>query len=133
MGKLTAAKIRNLHQPGRYSDGDGLDLEIRGPGKGSWVLRVQAEGKRREISLGALKSLSLADARHAAYEMRRKLAQGIDPIAERKKERLIIPTFREAAKSVHEEHKAGWKNGKHQNQWLATWRLTSSRALEIDW
>lgn len=120
MGKLTAAKIRSLHQPGRYSDGDGLVLEIRGLGKGSWVLRVQADGKRREISLGALKSLSLADARHAAYEMRRKLAQGIDPVAERKQERLIVPTFKEAAKTVHDEHKAGWKNGKHQNQWLST-------------
>ena len=31
-----------------------------------------------------------------------------------------IPTFEEAAKAVHEEHKRGWRNGKHQAQWLAT-------------
>lgn len=120
MGKLTATKIKNLGQAGRYSDGDGLFLDLTGPGRGSWMLRVQMGGKRRDIGLGPLKAVSLADARDAAFEMRRKVAQGIDPIAERKKERLIVPTFKEAAKSVHEEHKAGWKNGKHQNQWLAT-------------
>lgn len=43
--------------------------------------------------------MSLADARDAAFEMRRKVAQGIDPVAERKKERAIVPTFKEAAKS----------------------------------
>ena len=31
-----------------------------------------------------------------------------------------IPTFREAAALVHAEHKKGWKNGKHQAQWLTT-------------
>lgn len=120
MGKITAAKLRSLREPGRYSDGDGLFLDLRGPGKGSWVLRVQANGKRQDIALGALKNLSLADARDAAYEIRRKLAQGVDPIAERKKQRAMIPTFKEAAISVHAEHKDGWKNGKHQNQWLST-------------
>jgi integrase len=120
MGKLTATKIKNLAQAGRYSDGDGLFLDLTGPGRGSWMLRVQMGGKRRDISLGPLKAVSLADARDAAFEMRRKVAQGIDPVAERKKERTIVPTFKEAAKGVHEEHKAGWKNGKHQNQWLAT-------------
>jgi len=31
-----------------------------------------------------------------------------------------IPTFRESAALVHAEHKGGWKNGKHQKQWLST-------------
>ena len=30
MGKLTALKIRSLIEPGRYSDGDGVFLEING-------------------------------------------------------------------------------------------------------
>jgi integrase len=120
MGKLTAAKIRTLSDPGRYSDGDGLSLLVREAGKGSWVLRVQPAGRRRDMNLGALKNMSLADARAAAYEARRQIAQGIDPIAERKRKQTPTPTFREAAKSVHGEHQAGWKNGKHQKQWLAT-------------
>lgn len=120
MGKLTAAKIRALTEPGRYADGDGLFLSLNGKGSGSWMLRTQAGGKRRDIGLGSLKAVSLADAREAAYQMRRSIAQGVDPVAERRKERLVVPTFREAARQVHEEHEKAWKNGKHQKQWIAT-------------
>lgn len=55
-----------------------------------------------------------------ALEMRRDIQRGIDPAAERQKEEIKIPTFAEAAKTVHEEQKAGWKNGKHQGQWITT-------------
>jgi integrase len=120
MGKLTALKIRSLTEPGRYSDGDGLFLEINGKGSASWILRVQNNGKRQDIGLGSSKSVSLKDARDAAFTTRQKIAQGIDPVAERRQERQVIPTFRKAAELVHEEHQLAWKNGKHQNQWIAT-------------
>jgi integrase len=122
MGKLTALKIRSLAEPGRYADGDGLFLDVTGKTSGRWVLRVQSNGRRREIGLGSLKNVSLADARDAAFVVRKKIAQGIDPVAERKQERQVIPTFRKAAELVHEEREKAWKNGKHQNQWLATLR-----------
>lgn len=120
MGTLTAQKVRSLTEPGRYADGDGLMLVVGAGGAKSWILRVQAAGKRRDFGLGSAKAISLADARQAADEIRRKLAQGIDPVAERKQEKVVIPTFKQAAVLVHEEHKAGWKNGKHQAQWLST-------------
>jgi integrase len=120
MGKLTALKIRALVEPGRYADGDGLFLNLTGKAAGRWILRIQSNGRRREIGLGSLRSVSLADARDAAFVLRKKIAQGIDPVAERKQERQTIPTFRDAAKLVHEEHEKAWKNGKHQNQWIAT-------------
>jgi integrase len=120
MGKLTALKVRSLSEPGRYADGDGLFLDVTDKAAGRWVLRVQSNGRRREIGLGSLKNVSLADARDSAFVMRKKIAQGIDPVAERKQERQTVPTFRDAAKLVHEEHEKAWKNGKHQNQWLAT-------------
>lgn len=120
MGKLTALKIRSLAEPGRYADGDGLFLDVTGKGTGRWILRIQSNGRRREIGLGSLKTVSLSDARDAAFVMRKKIAQGIDPVAERKQERQVIPTFSRAAEMVHEEHEKAWKNGKHQNQWIAT-------------
>ncbi len=116
MGKLTALKIRSLAEAGRHADGDGLFLDVTGKGSGRWVLRVQSNGRRREIGLGSLKNVSLADARDAAFVMRKKIAQGIDPVAERKRDRQAVPTFRKAAELVHEEHEKAWKNGKHQNQ-----------------
>lgn len=120
MGKLTAARLKSLTAPGRYSDGDGLFLVVKPAGGRNWVLRAKCGGKRRDIGLGPLKSVDLADAREAAYQIRRQIAQGLDPVMERHRERQIIPTFRDAAKIVHAEHKAGWKNGKHGAQWLST-------------
>lgn len=61
MGKLTAVQVRNLREPGRYSDGEGLILKFFGSGRGSWIVRVQADGKRRDIGLGTLAEVGLAD------------------------------------------------------------------------
>jgi len=61
--------------------------------------------------------------------MCKKVAPGIYPVAERKKERQTVPTSRDAAKLVHDEHEKAWKNGKHQNQWLVT--LTTYAFLKI--
>jgi integrase len=77
------------------------------------LLPLQVNGRRRDIGLGSLKAVSLAEAREAALAMRKQAAQGLDPVAERRREKIVIPTFREAALEVHAEHKAGWKNGKH--------------------
>lgn len=120
MGKLTAMGVKNLVEPGRYSDGEGLILKLAGKGKGSWIVRIQVNGKRRDIGLGPLCELPLADAREAARALRKEVKAGVDVLAERKKESLVIPTFSDAAKLVHEEHKAAWKNGKHQAQWIKT-------------
>lgn len=120
MGQLSATRIRTLTEPGRYPDGDGLTLNVGSAGARSWVLRAQSGGTRRDYGLGSFKTMSLAEAREAATLIRKQLSQGIDPIAERKKARDVIPTFRDAAAQVHAEHKAGWKNGKHQAQWLTT-------------
>jgi integrase len=120
MGQLTAMKIKTLTEPGRYTDGDGLMLIVATGGARSWMLRARIDGKRRDIGLGSLKVLTLAEARVKATELRRQIAQGFDPIAERKKVEDPVPSFREAATLVHEEHKAAWKNGKHQDQWINT-------------
>jgi integrase len=120
MGKLTALKVKSLTESGRYSDGDGLMLDVSSKGSASWLLRITVAGKRRDIGLGSLKVLTLAEARVKASEYRRQIAQGIDPVAERKRIADPVPTFRDAAKQVHEERKAAWKNGKHQDQWINT-------------
>ncbi len=120
MGKLTAAQVRNIKIPGRYLDGDGLSLMITGPQKGYWVLRATVNGRRRDIGLGSLDLVKLAEAREAAIDMRRDIQRGIDPVAERKRHKIEILTFRAAAEKVHAEQKPSWKNGKHQDQWLNT-------------
>jgi integrase len=120
MAKLTATAVKAaLGKPGRHSDGDGLILAVGARGNGSWIVRVQKDGKRRDFGLGAASKVTLSLARTRAAEVRAQVEAGLDPIAQRRKA-ACIPTFREAAAQVHAEHKKGWKNGKHQGQWLRT-------------
>lgn len=53
-------------------------------GPRSWVLRVSIGGKRRELGLGGYPDVTLAQARSKAREIKEKIANGIDPLAERK-------------------------------------------------
>jgi hypothetical protein len=59
MAKFTAIGFRNLRQPGRYSGGNGMILDIGKSGRGSWTVQVQVDGMSRDIGLGSLPGLSL--------------------------------------------------------------------------
>lgn len=85
MGQLTVARIKAIHEPGRYTDGDGLILAVKPTGAQSWILRVRVGGQRKDIGLGSTKVLTLAEARAKASDLRRDIARGVDPIAEKKK------------------------------------------------
>lgn len=123
MPKLTALKVRSLTAPGRYTDSRGLMLVIGKDGSRRWVLRVQRDKRRRDIGLGPVADVSLAEAREIVTEMRRQIRQGIDPVAERQKARKTVPSFQDAALAVYSENKASWRNAKHAAQWLSTLEL----------
>lgn len=63
--------------------------------------------------------VSLADARERATDARRKVAQGINPIEERKRDDKL-PTFGEMADEVREALSKGFRNEKHKKQWRST-------------
>jgi integrase len=119
MGKLTATAVKAaVKEPGRYGDGEGLFLEVRRPGTGSWIVRVQKDGRRRDIGLGSLSKVSLALARERAAAVRTQVEMGLDPLMERERS-SGLPTFRKAATLLMAEQKRTWKNAKHGAQWLA--------------
>ena len=118
MSKLNGLKVKNA-KPGTHEDGRGLRLVVSVTGGKSWVLRMQVDGRRREIGLGSAKVLGLADARAKAEEVRAVIRSGADPVAERRKP-TTIPTFKDAALMVHKEHLPSWRNIKHGKQWLST-------------
>lgn len=123
MGSLTVLGAKKLKEPGRYSDGKGLILHIRESGARAWVLRIQVDGKRRDFGLGSFEDVSLSDARDRAEELRKQAKSGIDPVAAKKAARVAAEpamTFREAAVKAHDEHKGGWRNAKHEAQWLSS-------------
>ena len=113
---LSATRVKALKDPGRYSDGGGLHLYISKAGRKSWVLRITVDGRRRDIGLGGYPSVSLARAREKAADNRAAIADGRDPLAEKRVP--VIPTFKEAAFSFHREHKPQWSNPKHAANWI---------------
>jgi integrase len=123
MPKLTALSVKAAKEPGRYGDGNGLMLYVQKSGARSWVLRIQVNGKRRDFGLGSHPEVSLADAREKASEIRKLCRSGIDPVAYKNKlreDQQVIPTFKQAATDVYEEHKASWRNTKHKAQWISS-------------
>ena len=129
---LTETKARRI-KPGDKSVADGTVTGLRlmpatTNGRGKWQLRfVSPEtNRRRDMGLGVYPEVSIADARDRALAARKLIAAGLDPITEsrKKKEQAAsaaqVPTFKEAARTVHEEYKAVWSNGKHVDQWINT-------------
>ena len=124
MGKLTELTVKDLSRPGRHGDGDGLYLNIAPSGSRSWVQRIAVHRRRRDIGLGPYPAVSLDRARSIAHENRSAVAQGRDPVAE-KREAIrnpapSIPTFSEAAARVIELRRPTWSNPKHAAQWQST-------------
>ncbi|CCB65248.1 site-specific integrase [Hyphomicrobium sp. MC1] len=117
---LTALFVEKVRTPGRYGDGNGLMLVVDQSGASRWVLRVQTNGRRRDIGLGGTSVVSLSEARDLAHEIRRKAKAGLDPVAVRRAERQGVPTFEDCAKIVHAANLKTWRNGKHTDQWLNT-------------
>lgn len=117
---LTAVGVRNLKKPGRYADGGGLYLHVRKSGAKNWLLRLTVKGGRQDIGLGGVANVTLSEAREEATRLRRLARNGGDPKAERRRERVSVPTFEEAARKVHADRLPTWRNPKHAAQWIST-------------
>lgn len=109
-----------MKQPGRFADGGGLYLEVDPSGAKRWFLRTTVKGRRVHMGLGGFPLVSLAEAREEAFALRKMARAGGDPLAKRRKDARAVPTFEEAARRVHQEHTAAWKNPKHGQQWINT-------------
>lgn len=122
MGKLTAKAVKAaLANPGTYQDGDGLFLKVGKTGAASWLLRLQHDGKRRDIGLGSARLVTLAEARSNAGDLRKAVkVEKRDVLAERKDEAAARITFQEAARQYHSENAAGWESDVYARQWLAS-------------
>jgi integrase len=95
----------------------------------SWIFRYTSPvtKKARYMSLGALHSVGLPEARQSAETQRGLLSQGLDPlqvrdeeIARKAAEAARAVTFAQCVTAYIESHKAGWRNPKHTDQWTET-------------
>lgn len=125
--KLTPLTVLRKREPGRYADGGGLYLQVSPAKTKSWLFRFMLTGRAREMGLGPVDIVSLAEAREAARGCRKLLLGGVDPIEARRADRqqaraatVKLTTFRECAEGYIEANKPGWKNAKHADQWRMT-------------
>ena len=115
---LPPAFVRSA-PPGRHADGNGLYLFVQPSGTRSWIQRLLVRGRRRELGLGSVALVPLAEAREKALANRKLARQGGDPLAEKRRAEGI-PTFAEAAMRVLEQKRDGWRNPKHSREWLSS-------------
>src|SRR6516225_5677194 len=125
--KLSALAISRGKTRGYLGDGGGLYLQISAAGSKSWVFRFKDHGRLREMGLGPLHTVGLADARKRAAVCRQMRLDGTDPIAVKKAGKLKAKleaaramTFQQCAEAYIDDHKAGWQNAKHAAQWSST-------------
>lgn len=110
-----------------YADGAGLYLQVTSPTARSWIFRYSRSGKKREMGLGPLHAISLAEARDRARICRQQLVDGIDPLAERANQRARAATtdakamtFDQCAAAFIKAHSPGWRSVVHHMQWETT-------------
>ena len=127
--ELSALEISRMKTPGNHAVGGvaGLYLYVNETGARSWVLRTMVGDKRRHMGLGGFPDVPLAQAKDKARAARADIAQGIDPIAQRKTvtsqlraQQATQKTFEQAAAGFLEAHGDTWRNPKHRAQWAST-------------
>jgi integrase len=109
-------------------DADGLYLEVAPAGGKWWRLKYHWAGREKRMSLGTYPQVSLHEARRRRDDARRTLANGDDPSAVRRSEKMAA---RAAAGNTFEAVARAWHK---------TWRTTRSeghadqvlRRLELD-
>ncbi len=80
-------EIKNLRPQSdlyRQTDSDGLVIEVPPVGSKRWRMRYRIDGKEKLMSLGTYPAVSIAQARRELARSRQLVAQGLDPVAERK-------------------------------------------------
>src|SRR5450631_1880495 len=131
-GSLTARRVETA-KSGKHSDGGNLYLIVSMTGARKWVLRFTWRGNAKEMGLGSAGSVTLADAREKAAIARRKIAKGLNPIDERRRDGGI-PTFGHMADDVRVSLSVGFRNEKHKAQWKSTLETYAAplRAKPVD-
>jgi hypothetical protein len=90
---LTDTEIRRskpAEKPYKLSDTGGLHLLVSPAGSRLWRWKYRFDGSEKLMALGRYPEISLADARERRDAARKRLANGVDPMAERMAEKTAV-------------------------------------------
>ena len=127
INRLSQLEINNA-EAGMHADGGGLYLQVTKTATGqlnkSWLFRYSVSGRERQMGLGSLTQVKLADARQVAAECRQQRLDGNDPIEARERGRRMAEasgiTFRRAFETFFATKPKSLSNAKHAAQWQST-------------
>lgn len=103
---------------GEHTAGGGLYLRVKGESR-CWYFRYQVAGRRRRAPIGSAQSITLTAAKAKALDMKKKLADGMDPEESARRTSLYFSEYyRDAIDRI--EKVRGFKNPKHAAQWRST-------------
>lgn len=120
---LTDVAIKSLKPASKakkYADGEGLFLYVSTTSSKSWRFRYRnIAGIEKELTFGLYPSVSLQEARKRRFEAKKLLAEGKDPIVQKReiKRATILKlnnTFESLAREWHELNSGKWSD-KHAN------------------
>lgn len=132
--QITAQAAKRLSKvEGMHRAAPGLYLRVRG-GSALWMCRFMDRGKAHEVSLGAFDSMPLAAAVAMVADLRAKLRTGeeLPVFNSRSRNRTGVPnaesnrrpeTFQDLAEALCQSLRAGWKEGKHGDDWINSLRM----------
>ncbi len=100
----------------KLADGAGLYLEVVPSGSRYWRMKYRFNGKEKRMAFGVYPAVSLAQARALRDEVKKKLAEGIDPSFAKKEEKLVRDvrlhnTFQAVALEWHGTKVSRWSEG----------------------
>ena len=128
---LTNTAINNAkpsQKPVKLFDRGGLYLEISPAGGKWWRFKYRFEGKEKRLSLGVYPDVSLKDARERHVEVRRQVANGIDPSQNRK---AVKASRLDRSTNSFEVVAREWVD-KFSSMWSSGHKVRTLRRLELD-
>jgi len=123
---MNNAKLKALSSPGRYADGSvrGLYIQVQKGGTKYWMFRYKRGGEQKYMGLGSYPVISLKGVRNKALNLRKHIAEGIDPKEEKQKDEAVRAassnTFEVVARRCSASREQAFRNEKHIWQWLRT-------------
>jgi integrase len=127
---LTAKRVEKLlrkGEPDRHFDGNGLYLIVSGKAAAHWERRYELRGKAHWMGLGGVHAFTLAEARERNRRISQQLADGINPLAEKRARQAALLaagasklSFREASERFVAQRDAAWTNPKYARQYLTS-------------
>jgi integrase len=143
LNRLTSKRVEKLLRagaPGRHNDGQGLHLVIMSASSAHWERRYQPPGavavttaagktgyRSRYLGLGSARTFSLSEARERNRKISQMLADGIDPISQKrsdKAQRVVAAakerSFGQCIEDYYRAHEASWRSKRHAAIWRAS-------------